>query len=509
MTRDHLSQPTNLGSDVDRYQALFRLVQAGIAVMNNRGYIQDANPAFERLLGYSREELTEVRLDDLVSKQDRSRIATLATSAIQSGTHHLDAEMRLRTRNGEEIWVHLSTTFLRDERGLIAGGITIAQDLEERKLVQAELLRVEKLESLALLAGGIAHDFNNTLTALMGSVSLAQMESHDSALVEQRLDLALRAANQARALTEQLLTFAKGGMPIRASACIVDLLHETAALSLQGSNVGYTLEAPDSVWFGDFDRGQVNQVFTNILINADQSMPDGGMIRISVDNCDLSEGTTLPLEAGRYLRVAVTDTGRGIPKKHLSRIFDPFFTTKNLGSGLGLATSFSVIHRHGGHIQVKSVVEEGTTFTVYLPASAEAPPVEVPRNLFETLERHRILVMDDEEFVREIIARMLEKLGQEAVTTENGAQALSAWKEAKESSQPFDLAIMDLTIPGAMGGVEAIHELLAMDPSARAVVSSGYSSSPVLSQFEEYGFVGRVSKPYSLKELYAVLKSVL
>lgn len=378
-----------------------------------------------------------------------------------------------------------------------------------REQMEEERQKIEKLESIGTLAGGIAHDLNNFLTAIVGNISLA-MVFEDPQKKDRLLTEADKACTQVSNLTKQLLTFSKGGAPILQAAIIGDLLKDSAAFALRGSNVECELIIPDDLWPAEIDVGQINQVINNLAINARQAMPDGGTIAIQAENVTMDTESSLPIEAGGYIKISLKDQGTGISQENLQKIFDPFFTTKQAGSGLGLATSYSIIEKHKGYISVESQIDIGTTFYIYLPASlGEIPMQDEKVEKKPTIGTGKILVMDDEKHVRDTTASVLTSMGYEVTTTINGAEAIKTYKEEMASDNPFDAIILDLTIPGGMGGKEAIKELIEIDPGVKAVVSSGYSGDPILSNFREYGFMDLIPKPYKIQELNEILHRVI
>ena len=384
-----------------------------------------------------------------------------------------------------------------------------AIDITERKRMEEELQKMEKLESVGILAGGIAHDLNNFLTGIVGNISLAMMYE-DPREKDKRLAEAEKACMQIKDLTQQMLTFSKGGAPILQTAAIGNLLRDAATFTLRGSNVGCEFSIPDDLWPAEIDGGQINQVINNLIINSQQAMPGGGTVTIRAENMTIDTASGLPLEPGAYIKISVEDQGIGIPQDHLQKIFDPFFTTKQAGNGLGLATSYSIIEKHKGHIAVESRISVGTTFHIYLPASPEGVLMDA-----EEMEKKpimgegRVLVMDDEKHVRDTAASMLSSIGYEAITAIDGAEAIEIYKEAMSSASPFDAVIMDLTIPGGMGGEETIQRLMEIDPEVKAIVSSGYSNDPILANFREYGFMGFIAKPYKIQKLSEILHGVI
>ncbi|MCX7003410.1 MAG: ATP-binding protein [bacterium] len=381
-----------------------------------------------------------------------------------------------------------------------------------RKQAEAELLKMQKIQSVGTLAGGIAHDFNNILMSLFGNISLAKdglAKTHPSHTL---LEEAEKSMNRAVRLTKQLLTFAKGGDPVKECVGLGALVEEVATFDLSGSKVSLVYQQDENLWQADADRGQIQQVVSNLVINARQSMPAGGHLYVTLENAAMPAGAMVGLPAGNYVKITIRDEGTGIEAKHLDRMFEPYFTTRPAGHGLGLATAYSIIHKHGGHISVVSELGKGTTFTLHLPVS-KAPrqaPLQPPATECPALGRSKsILVMDDEEAVRKIVTRILQSCGFSVATAPDGHAAIEMYRQARAAGAPFDVVIMDLTIPGGIGGEEAIKDLLALDPHAKVIVSSGYAEDPVMANYADYGFKGIAAKPYTKKELWEVLARVL
>ena len=389
----------------------------------------------------------------------------------------------------------------------------IRAQLERETRLQAELARAGKLESLGLLAGGIAHDFNNLLTVLMGNISLVRLDGNLSGDAARSLDQAAKAAARARDLTQQLLTFAKGGAPLRAAVSLPEIVREVTEFALRGSKVIARFQMPDDLWPANVDKGQIGQVVQNIVINALQVMPDGGVVDVVLSNRVVGTEFSGVLAPGRYLRLEFTDHGPGIAASDLARIFDPYFTTKKHGSGLGLATVHSIVKKHAGHITVDSEPNR-TTFQVWLPA-AESGAVVRPDSAHPAPRRSeadrgvRVLVMDDEEFIRNLAASILQRNGCQVTAVADGAAALREYESAREAGKPYALVILDLTIPGGMGGRQTMEELLKLDPAVRAIVSSGYSNDLVLANYQAHGFRGMISKPYDVSDFTDTVERVL
>jgi two-component system cell cycle sensor histidine kinase/response regulator CckA len=404
---------------------------------------------------------------------------------------------------------HISVRFFieKDADGRTVKTYGVNQDITERKRMEEDFIRAEKLESIGILAGGIAHDFNNILTTILGNVYLARTQVKPDDEIFDLLNEAEMASRRAQTLTKQLLTFAKGGVPVKETTSIEDIIKEASLFVLRGSKSRCEFFIAEDLWPAEVDIGQISQVINNIVINANQAMPSGGIIRIEADNQMVNDIQGFPIEQGRYIRISIIDQGVGITKKNLLDVFDPYFTTKREGSGLGLATTYSIIKKHDGHITVESKLGVGTTFHIYLPASDKALPEKQEDRMIKG--QGRILVMDDQPSLRKIVGRMLEKLGYESGFAEDGAEAIRVVEEALETKRPFDAVILDLTIPGGMGGKEVIKKLLEIDPELKAIVSSGYSDDSVLSNFQEYGFKGMIPKPFESRSLGKVLHGVL
>jgi two-component system cell cycle sensor histidine kinase/response regulator CckA len=380
----------------------------------------------------------------------------------------------------------------------------IRLQLEKEARLQSELERSARLESLGVLAGGIAHDFNNLLTAILGNLGLAAMDRRVMDAAGDCISEAERGARRARDITQQLLTFAKGGDPVRTAVSLPEVLTEAANFARHGANVRLDFDFPSNLPPGNVDAGQISRVVHNLVINAVQAMPQGGVVSLALAAVDIAAGEVDALAPGSYLRLTIADTGRGIPAEVLPRIFDPYFSTKSKGgnSGLGLAAVRSIIKKHNGHIDVQSEVGRGTTFRIWLPAAPHVmpePEAASPRSAAHLPAK--ILVMDDEDVIRRVAGRMLALAGHETVFAADGAEAVRAYVAARRSGQPFDLVIFDLTVPGGMGGKEALEELLKTDPAIRAIASSGYSSDPVMANPRSFGFRVSLPKPYGIPDL--------
>lgn len=406
---------------------------------------------------------------------------------------------------GTDGTLELFTYPIRNDSGEIVGVVEHVRDITDQLKAQQQLeeetLKAQKLESTGVLAGGIAHDFNNILTAIVGNISLARVHAETDTKVTTPLAAAEKAAARARDLSQQLLTFSKGGQPLRKPAQLGELIRESAAFALTGSNVTCNLQIADDLQPVNIDKGQVSQVIQNVVKNADQAMPEGGTVTITAENTTIDDQDSLPLKRGEYIRIRIQDQGPGIHKKDLMNIFDPYFSTKKEGSGLGLAVSFSIMKKHEGFISAESEVGAGATFHIYLPVTEEqVSPREQQENEPLSRDRKKILLMDDDPAILDVATHMLDMMGYRVETATNGQEAVELYKTPRDG-KPFDGVILDLTIPGGMGGKETLQDLLQFDPQVRALVSSGYANDPVMAEYRHHGFKSCVSKPYNIAQL--------
>jgi PAS domain S-box-containing protein len=413
------------------------------------------------------------------------------------------------TRDGGILYVETKSYPLKDTAGEVVSAIEVINNITDKHLLEEQILRTQKLEAVGLLAGGIAHDFNNLLMGIFGGISMAKTFSDKNGNPYRMLEEAEKALDQARNLTKQLLTFSKGGEPVKSVLYLPSVIHSSVKFALSGSTVNYVFSMDDDLWLVEADEGQMKQVMHNLVINAGEAMPEGGTVRIEAGNVVVDGKGGLPVRPGKYVRMVIADTGTGISDAHISRIFDPYFTTKQRGSGLGLTTSYSIIKKHGGIIDVKSELGAGTTFFIYIPASEEKTLPEKAHEKRSFAGKGRILLMDDEEVVRTVAGYMLTILGYEVDFAEIGEKAVEKYSEAMKTDNPFKAVILDLTVRGGMGGRDTLMSLYKEDPEVRAVVSSGYSEDSILSNYKRYGFKAVLSKPYDIDELGGVLHAVI
>jgi PAS domain S-box-containing protein len=493
----------------EKYRGLIETASDAIFVIDpETGEIIDVNRKGLELIGRSSDEIIGLDHSHLHPSDDTEKYIELFRKPVSQITPP-DVSYNVLHKDGYRIPVEISTSAMKlGDRKIVQG---IFRDIRERIKLEEEIQKAQRLESAGILAGGIAHDFNNLLTAILGNISLAKNFVDYSDKVLERLVQTEKATVRAKELTQQLLTFAKGGVPVTRTVDLSNTIVESSEFVLRGSSLRCECYIADDLWPVEADIGQINQVIHNLVINASQVSPEGATCRIEAKNIIIEDSDPIPVTEGKYIKISVHDEGSGIKPENLNRIFDPFFTTKKTGTGLGLPTAYSIIKKHGGLLTVDSNVGKGSTFNIFLQAS-DRTVLPVSGNGADAKLREgegRILVMDDEDFVREIATDLLQHLGYTVETAVEGNEALALYKKALDEGDRFEAVIMDLTIPGGMGGKEAIQELKKLDPEAIAIVSSGYANDPILAKYKEYGFDGVVPKPYKVEELAETLHKVI
>jgi PAS domain S-box-containing protein len=491
-----------------RYRKLYESMLDGFVSLDMSGKILEFNNAYQEITGYTGQELYSMTVWDLTPDRWHHIQKNIIEEQVLTRGHSEIFEKEYIRKDGTMVPIELRIYLILDERGAMTGMWSIVHDITKRKQAENELLKASKIESLGIFAGGIAHDFNNLLTAIMGNISIAKLDGDISSDTRMILAEAETASDRARDLTMQLLTFSRGGTPIKKVASIRDLLVGTVDFVLRGSTIKSSFSIPGDAWNAEFDEGQISQVIHNLTLNAREAMPGGGIISVSVENRVIESGENLPFLPGDYLVIKLTDSGYGIPKKNLHKIFDPFFTTKTNGNGLGLSVTYSIVKKHNGYITVESEEGAGTCFSVFLPATEKRPLSQEGRPGTGVMRGGKALIMDDEEMVLEVGRRILNRLGFTDACARNGREAIDLYMAAKDSGAPFDFVIMDLTVPGGMGGKEAIRILREYDPGVKAIVSSGYSIDPVMANYGEFGFSGMVAKPYTFEDLQKAIRSI-
>ncbi len=493
----------------EKYRTLFENAIDIIQAVRPDGRLMYVNNAWMKTFGYNQEDIDAgLSIFNLISPDCRDHcLATFQQVISAEEVQYIDTSFV--AKDGTHVIIE-GNACCKFQDGEPVVTQCIFRDVTEKKKMEEELLKAQKLETVGVFAGGIAHDFNNLLTAILGNISLAKatINPHDAVL--RNLEKTEKAALLARNLTQQLLTFSKGGAPIKKTTTITELIKDSCSFTLRGANVKCDYQMPEDLWPIEVDEGQLSQVSQNLVINACQAMPDGGELTITAVNQVLSEHQLPPLPGGQYVHLSFHDQGDGISKENILKIFDPYFSSKETGSGLGLSIAYSIIKNHDGLITVDSKIGKGSTFSIYLPATGNNVNVPVQETVEEisTSKTGKVLVMDDEEIIREVATEMLQYLGCKVDTAQDGEQAIELYQKAKEAGMPYDVIIMDLTIPGGMGGKEAIEKIRASDPDTKAIVSSGYATNPIMANYKKYGFNGVVPKPYKIEELSKILTEV-
>ncbi len=502
--------------DREKFAITLRSIGDGVIATDIRERVEFLNYISEELTGWSSEEAAGRPISEifhLIDEKTRVKVETPVTRVIRTGKMMLLSEnVILKSKNGSEYNIADSAAPIMDSEGTLKGVVLVFRDVTGRIKSEQELLKIAKLESLGLLAGGIAHDFNNLLAGIFGNISLAKKRIDPQSRAFKNIESAEKVYERASDLTKQLLAFSRGGKPVMEVADIRKIIEESTRLALRGSSVRLELDFPENLMRAEVDTGQISQVISNLVINSKQAMPDGGRIRISAYNYDNSEKEMPVLERISYVKITVRDEGIGIPRKYLEKIFDPYFSTKQDGSGLGLATVLSIINKHKGLVTVNSEPGEGTTFTLYIPTSIqnrdEGVTADDKPDSLPPLDA-RVLVMDDDPVIVNVIEDMLQEIGCNSKCVNDGVKAIEEYKKMYEEGMAYDIVIMDLTIQGGMGGKEAVKKIKGEYPHVKCIVSSGYSTDPVISNFRDYGFSGHVTKPFLLKELYNEITRVL
>ncbi|QWV92626.1 PAS domain S-box protein [Geomonas oryzisoli] len=494
-------------------KVLMEEMPAGVGWADESGRVQYLNSYVSDWLGFVSEDrptLEELMQRALPDPAYRDRTLApwreeIGKTTLESGTPITPLEAKISCVDGSSRHVILNTRLVRHRL------LFTLTDITKWEAMQQEVLKAQKLESLGVLAGGIAHDFNNILTGILGNLSFAELLLDQDHPARGAVKNAEKASQRAAELAHQLLTFSRGGQPIKKVVPLGRLLQESLTLALHGTKVQTRLNLQEGLHAIEADEGQMNQAFSNVIINACQAMPGGGVLTVTAENLPLAANNSQTLPPGDYAKISFSDEGCGIAYEDQKLIFDPYYSTKPGGSGLGLASVHSIVIKHGGRVEVTSAPGAGTTLTFYLPSAGEAVAEEAPRQPERNTKAGEgtVLVMDDEEAIRTLTRDMLQYLGYQVVTCATGEEAVSLYREAAQAGRPFAVAIMDLTIPAAMGGKEAAQQILAFDPAARLIVSSGYSNDPVMAEHAEYGFCAAVVKPYRCDELQQALERVL
>ncbi len=519
---DHKKAEADVKSQKAYLEGLVDNMPDAIATFDEDGTVTEINPQFTALFGYPVEEALGQNISELVGPPDRLEEAHAFRRAAVSG-HALDVETVRRRKDGTLLDVSLrSAPIVVDNMQIgylvIYRNISLRKRAEkERSELETQLLQARKMEAIGTLTGGIAHDYNNLLSIVMGNLSLAMEEVTSGSDLAVFLNGIDKASLKIRDLTHELMALSRGGIPVKKEASIKELMRIPADVIPLDSGISLKESIARDLWLVPYDSHKMGTVFRNVVINAVEAMPDGGTMSITARNLRVEEADTdpgLPLKPGAYVHISIADEGKGILGEHLGRVFDPYFSTKAMGvqkgMGLGLATSYAIVQKHGGHMAVRSSPGAGTVVNIYLPVENKQIGTDnrASRDEF-TRPAKRVLVMDDDEMLRQLAEQMLKRLGYAVKTVKDGAEAVKVFKKEKDMDRPFDAVILDLTVKGGMGGEQTMGELFKIDPHVKAVLSSGYFNDPVMSDFKAYGFMGVLPKPYSKETLENVLKKML
>jgi PAS domain S-box-containing protein len=511
--KEQLKFESQLAAEKEWLSVTLRSIGDGVITTDSKGFIISMNPAAEHLTGWLQQEASEKYINEVyICQSDSTNNETPATHALstlmqESCDSPVNNHSTVISRDGIRFKVAEQAAPILDSAGNKVGYVMAVRDITERLILEEELFKARKLESINLLAGGIAHDFNNLLTSIVTNLFMAKMELPPNEETAQLITNAEKAAFRASNLTKQLLIFSKNGSPPKEKISVKEFIESSVGFYLSDSKSDYKLDFGEDLWKIVIDRGLLDQVLNNIINNADEAMPDGGSIVVQAHNFDLKLSHNLPIKPGKYIRISISDTGEGIDQTIIHRIFDPYFTTRNASNGLGLTTAFAIVQKHGGHITVESTKNRGTAFNVFLPAAEEPPADSHDQSLSQS--NHNILLMDDEETIRLSIKKVIKHLGYDCVLTESGDHALQVVKEYLNKNIKFKAIILDLTVHGGKGAIDIISELRSIDPDTRIIVSSGYANDKVITDFQKYGFHAAITKPYTIDNLADVLSRML
>ncbi len=497
----------------EKFRLLMELATDGVLVVQD-GKIKEVNYYLAKMCGYTIDEVLDTDLASFFHPDDIKTIETIYEKPLSDDNALAVHELTLMCKNGHKVDVEvIAGRFVFQNK---PSNLLVVRDLSDRSKSKRELERTRQLESIAALSGGIAHDYNNLLTAIIGNISLAQTYLDPDDKVFLLLSQALAASKTAKDLTQKLITFSKGGSPDKKIVEVAKLVKNAAEFTLSGSNLKCHFNFPDNLWPMEVDNRQIGQAIHNLVMNAREAMPEGGLLKISAENVKSDDNLPI-LRKGNYVKISIGDHGKGIAKKNLNKIFNPYFSTKKMGNkkgtGLGLSICHSIIKKHGGDVTVESKYDKGTTFHIYLPSAngkashqkaAVTSEQEIP-----IFGEGRILVMDDEAMIRKLAGELLTYLGYEVDFAMDGTEAVKRYKQAMTSKKPFNAVILDLTVKGGMGGKKAIQELTKIDPHVIGIVSSGYCNDPGITDYGRYGFSGVVAKPYTMGELGEKLNQVM
>ena len=507
---ERLRAEEKLITEKERLSVTLRSIGEGVITIDTQGNVILLNRVAEEMTGWLQEKAAG-QLLQIVFKAEgiESCIKSqypLLDEIKRSMFLELKSDIKLISSDGSVKIIDFSSAPLRDEKSQIIGFVLVFRDITDKLKLENEAQKAQKLEAIGILAGGIAHDFNNILAVMMGNIELAKLEGKLEEKIYERLNQAERAIERATGLTKQLLTFSKGGAPVKEITSIKTIIKESVDFILSGSNIGCKFFFGEDLWSVEVDIGQINQVINNLILNAMQSMLNGGVINVAVKNIRIKKNEQSPLTPGDYVNITIKDSGVGIPEENIDKVFDPYFTTKIGGSGLGLTTTYAIIKKHGGSIHVESVEGIGTEIHIYLPAIRQK--AIIPKKVTSEIVKGtgKVLFMDDEVTITQVVEDFLIGIGYKVTIAHNGDEAIDYFDRSNKEGKPYGLVILDLTIPGGIGGKEVIKRLRVIDPKIRAIATSGYSNDPVMAKYNEHGFNDILPKPFKINELARIVK---
>ncbi|MFP4364415.1 MAG: ATP-binding protein, partial [Spirochaetia bacterium] len=495
----------------DRLKATLRCIADAVITTDTEGRITLMNSQAQKLTSAVYTEAEGKYIEEVLRTRSPARFRQLIGHAIKTSvSSEVPEREEIITKNGIQRLISYSIAPISTPDNSVTGTVISFRDITNQERMEREIQNIQRLESVGVLAGGIAHDFNNLLSAILGNISIALMDIPEDSAASQVLKDAETASQEAKNLTHQLLTFAKGGNPVRETVDIAESINSSAQFILRGTGTKYKMNAHSELWAASVDKGQFTQVIQNIVLNASQAMENTGTVEIECKNITIDRQLPGDLTSGEYIEITITDSGPGIPREHIENIFDPYFSLKPLGHGLGLAICHSIIQKHRGEILVFSEQGKGTSFVIYIPAEKDRTSSNRNGQKTEAAKgTGNILIMDDDKINQRVIARLLHSLGYNCSIVDTGEQALSEYQKNFETQSAYSCVIMDLTIAGGMGGAKAIKKLLEIDPNAKAIVCSGYSNDPIMANYTEHGFSGVLAKPFTRKELAAAVRKII
>ena len=501
----------------EKYRNILKNIEDGYFEVDIAGNFTFFNESLGKILGYSKDELVGMNNSEYTDQENAKKLYAAFNTVHTTGKPDKGFDWEIIRKDGSKGYVEASVSLRKGSEDQPIGFRGIVRDITVQKKMLERLQKTKKLESLGVLAGGIAHDFNNLMSAVMGNISLARIEMKPGSKGFKNLVQAEKASIQTKELTARLITFSKGGEPIKETVSVGNLVKDSVTSLLKGSDINAEFSIPDGISLTKVDKDQMKQSIHNIVTNAQEAVGEQGTINVSCENVNIGEKDTLTLKDGKYVKISIVDQGPGIPDKDLAKIFDPYFSTKEMGTqkgmGLGLSVSDSIVKKHDGIITVESELGTGTTFSIYLPASVkeiiESAPVKKPVPEISVTRGGKILVMDDEEVIRDVSNALLTHLGYNVGVAVEGVEVIEMYEKAMKSEKPFEAVILDLTNKVGMGGAEAMAKLLEIDSDVKAIVTTGYSSDPIMNKFREHGFRGALPKPFNLDHLKTALQDAI